>query len=76
MDGLTDLNPGTAILKQLGKEAAIVGEELVKDAEAAADLEASLNRVKVAERELSVERAQANAEIERQKLIAEDLNLQ
>ncbi len=73
LDGLTDLNPGTAILKSLAEGAIELGEEIQRDVEAAIDLENRLNALKVAQRELNVERAQANAEIERQKLIAEDL---
>lgn len=72
-DGLTDLNPATAILKKVAAGAAELGVEIAKDAQAAADLEGRLNKVLVAERELSVARAQANAEIAQQKLIAEDV---
>ena len=72
-DGITDLNPGTAIIKSLVKEVIILGEEVVRDAEAAALLENRLNKVLVAERKLSVARAQANAQIEQEKLLAEDV---
>lgn len=73
LDGLTDLNPATAIIKSIAAEAKVLSKELVEDAFAAAELEKSLNNLIVAERNLKVERAQANAEIERQKLLAEDV---
>ena len=72
-DGLLDLNPVTAVLRQVAEAAHELGEEVKADVAAAAALEAQLNKVVVAERELSVARAQANADIEKQKLIAEDV---
>jgi hypothetical protein len=51
-----------------------IGDEIRNDVKAAIELEQAMNRVKVAERELIVERAEANKELRAQGLIAEDLN--
>ena len=50
-----------------------LGEEIVADTKAPVNLEKALNRVIVQERELRVRRAEATAEIEKQKFIAEDI---
>lgn len=71
-DGITDLNPGTAIIKAVAGELKEVGEEAIRDAKAAGQLADQLNRIKVAERELALERAQANQRIAEAKLLAED----
>jgi membrane protein involved in colicin uptake len=49
-----------------------LGNEIVADTQAAIALEKALNAVIVQERELRVRRAEATAEIEKQKFIAED----
>ena len=49
-----------------------LGTEIVADSKAAIALEKALNKVIVQERELRVRRAEATAEIEKQKFIAED----
>jgi hypothetical protein len=72
-EGLTDLNPVTAVIKEITSGMIELGKEIGRDAVAMADLEGRLNKLKAAERDLSVERAKANAEIEAQKLIAEDV---
>jgi hypothetical protein len=72
-DGITDLNPGTAIIKALTSEVIELGKEIKADAIAAADLENQMNKLIVAERQIALDRAIANKEIERQKFIAEDV---
>jgi hypothetical protein len=71
-DGLTDLHPGMLIIKQLAKGAIELGEEIQKDVEAAIELEERMNKLKVAERELTVQRAQTNKKIAEARLMAED----
>jgi hypothetical protein len=74
-DGLTDLNPATAIIKELTKSVIELGEEIIKDANAAAELEARMNALIVAERELGVARSETNKEIAKARLMAEDESL-
>ena len=50
-----------------------IGDEIRSDVKAAIELEQAMNQVKVAERELAVERAKANREILKARLIADDL---
>jgi hypothetical protein len=71
-DGLTDLHPGALIIKQLAKGAMELGKEIQKDVEAAIELEERMNKLKVAERELTVQRAQTNKKIAEARLMAED----
>lgn len=73
-EGISDLNPLQQIIKGIGNELKTIGEEAIRDAKAAGELAAQLNRIKVAERELALERAQANSEIAKAKLLAEDTN--
>ena len=71
-DGFIDLQPGLAITRALVKGAIELGEEMIADAEAAAILEERMNALKLAERELRVERASTNKEIAKARLLAED----
>jgi hypothetical protein len=73
-DGLTDLNPVTAVIKEITSGMIELGKEIGRDAVAASDLAARLNRVVAAERELSIERAEANKEIAKARLIGQDVN--
>lgn len=73
-DGLLELNPAGAILKSLTQGAIELGQEIVKDVNAATDLEQALNKVKVRERELNVERAQSLATINELRFAAQDQN--
>ena len=50
-----------------------IGDEIRNDVKAAIELEQAMNRVKVAERELAVDRAEANKQIVQARLIADDL---
>lgn len=63
-DGITDLNPATAIAKQLGEAFEGLAENIDQNVRAAAELERRLNAVKVRERELNVERARSQSQIE------------
>lgn len=72
LDGVTDLNPGTLIIKSLAKEIIEVGKESMIAAERATALERRMNSLKKVERELALDRAKSNAALQEQKLIAED----
>jgi hypothetical protein len=61
-------------IETVRKGFANIGDEIRNDVKAAIELEETMNRIKVAERELIVERAEANKELRAQRLIAEDLN--
>jgi hypothetical protein len=61
-------------IETVRKGFANIGDEIRNDVKAAVELEETMNRIKVAERELIVERAEANKELRAQRLIAEDLN--
>lgn len=50
-----------------------IGDEIRNDVKAAIELEQAMNRVKVAERELAVDRAEANKQILQARFIADDL---
>jgi len=71
-DGFIELNPSTAIVKQLATGVAELGEEIANDVKQAGDLERRLNALIVAERNLSVETANRRAEIKELNQIAED----
>src|SRR5690606_24918983 len=73
VDGATDLNPITALMKEVAAGVAEIAVEAANAGAAAGDLEKRLNALKVAERDIALERAKANAQIEQQKLIAEDI---
>jgi hypothetical protein len=73
-DGFLSLNPATAIVWNLAKGVKAVAEESITAAEAFAQLERRMNAVKVAERELTVERARSNKTIAEARLIADDVN--
>ena len=60
-------------VKAAAQAAGDFADELNRDVRAAIALEQQLNKIKVAERELRVERAEANKVIEQQKFIAEDI---
>ena len=65
------------VVDKVGDAAKSLGEfakEVGSVADQAARIEKQLNAVKVAERELTVERAKANKEIKAAQLIAEDIN--
>lgn len=72
-DGFTDLNPATAIIKQTTGALIDLGTEVNKDVRSMIDLENRLNDVKVAERELTVERSRSRAEIEELRNIGQDV---
>lgn len=61
-------------IETVRKGFANIGDEIRNDVKAAIELEEAMNRVKRGERELIVERAEANKELRAQRLIAEDLN--
>ena len=71
--GLFNLSPAGVIFNTVADGAQELFENIVKDTKAASNLADQLNRIKVAERELRVARAEANAEIERQKFISDDI---
>ena len=73
-DGLIELNPAGAIIKSLTEGAIELGNEIAKDVAQATKLENALNKVKVRERELNVERAQTIAKIDELRLLAQDEN--
>ena len=60
-------------IETVRKGFANIGDEIRNDVKAAIELEQAMNRVKVAERELAVDRAKANQEILKARLIADDL---
>lgn len=68
------INPTAMLIEGVVEGAKNIGTELINDAKAAAQLEAAMNKVRVQERELIVERARSNKEIEKAKLIAVDVN--
>lgn len=68
------INPTAMIIEGVVKGAKDLGTELINDAKAAAQLERAMNKVKQQERDLVVERARSNKEIEKAKLIAVDVN--
>jgi hypothetical protein len=49
-----------------------LGDEIARETKGAYELQKALNDLEIRERQLNVERAKANAEIERQKFLAED----
>lgn len=71
-DGFLSLNPATAIAWNLAKGVNAVAKEGVAAAAALAALEVRMNAVKVAERDLTVERAKSNKTIAEARLIADD----
>lgn len=71
-DGLLELNPAGAVIKSLVEGTAELGNEIAKDVKAATELEDALNKVKVRERELNVERAQNLATINELRFAAQD----
>lgn len=71
-DGFLSLNPATAIVWNLAKGVKSVAEESIAAAEAFAALEVRMNAVKVAERDLTIERAKSNKTIAEARLIADD----
>jgi hypothetical protein len=75
-EGLLKLFTGdfSGAIETVRKGFANIGTEILNDVKAAVELEGAMNRLKIAERELSVERAEANKELRAQGLIAEDLN--
>jgi hypothetical protein len=60
-------------IETVRKGFANIGDEIRNDVKAAIELEQAMNRVKVAERELAVDRAEANKQIVQARLIADDL---
>jgi hypothetical protein len=60
-------------IETVRKGFANIGDEIRNDVKAAVELEETMNRIKVSERELVVDRAKANKELRAQQLIAEDL---
>lgn len=60
-------------IETVRKGFANIGDEIRNDVKAAIELEETMNRIKVSERELVVDRAKANKELRAQQLIAEDL---
>lgn len=68
------LTPVVALLVDGAEAAKDFAKELQNDVTAAISLEKRLNTLKVAERELSVSRAEANRLIKEQRFIAEDTN--
>ena len=71
-DGMTNLNPATAVIRRLAEGASDLADEIVNDVNAAIELEDALNKVKVTERELGVERSKNNLEVEKAKNLAKD----
>lgn len=82
LDAVTSLGEGLAKLFSGDFSGAIetvkngfkgIGEEIRNDVKAAVELEEAMNKVKVQERELTSERARANKEIIKARLIADDV---
>ena len=73
-DGITDINPLTAILKEVAEEVVEIGKQAIISGNAAGNLEKRLNALKKAERDLAVETANRRAEIKELNKEAEDTN--
>ena len=71
-DGITDINPLTAVLKTVVEEVVEIGKQAVISGNAAGNLEKRLNALKKAERDLAVETANRRAEIKELNKDAED----
>lgn len=71
-DGFLSLNPLTAYAWNAAKAVKAIGIEAYDSANAFAALEARMNAIKVAERELTIERARSNKTIAEARLIADD----
>ena len=71
-DGITDINPLTAILKEVAEEVVEIGKQAIISGNAAGNLEKRLNALKKAERDLSIETANRRAEIKELNKEAED----
>lgn len=71
-DGITDINPVTAVLKSVVEEVVEIGKQAIISGDAAGNLEKRLNALKKAERDLSVETANRRAEIKELNKDAED----
>ena len=72
VDGATDLNPTTAIIKSVTEEVIKLGKEAIITAEKSGALERRLNALRNAERDLAVETAKRRAEIKELNKDAED----
>ncbi len=72
-DGFLSLNPATAIAWNMAKGVKALGEEAYTSANAFAELAARMNQIIVAERELTIQRAQSNKTIAEARLIADDV---
>ena len=72
-DGFLSLNPATAIAYNVAKGVKAMGEEAYTSAQAFAELAARMNDIEVAERELTVQRAQSNKTIATARLISNDV---
>lgn len=72
VDGATDLNPVTAIVKSVTEEVIELGKEAIITAEKSGALERRLNALRNAERDLAVETAKRRAEIKELNKDAED----
>lgn len=73
-EGVLKLNPMTGSLIAQGGLMADLGSEAINTANSFTALEKKLNSIKVAERELTVERARSNKTIAEARLIADDVN--
>lgn len=71
-EGLLKLNPATGVMIAITEGAIELGKEITNDVSAATELASAMNKVKVAERELGVERAKTLKTIAEARLIAED----
>ena len=71
-EGFLKLNPVTGVMIAITEGAIELGKEIANDANEAAKLAGAMNKVKVAERELGVERAKTLKIIAEARLAAED----
>ena len=71
-DGITDINPLTAVLKEVAEEVVEIGKQAIISGNAAGNLEKRLNALKKAERDLAIETANRRAEIKELNKEAED----
>jgi hypothetical protein len=71
-EGLLKLNPATGVMIAITEGAIELGKEISNDVSAATELASAMNKVKVAERELGVERAKTLTIIAEARLAAED----
>ena len=71
-EGFLKLNPVTGVMIAITEGAIELGKEIANDASEAAKLAGAMNKVKVAERELGVERAKTLKIIAEARLAAED----